>query len=49
MSSSLYSANPSVWRTHPFGTTGDDPELTIKGLPRPGEIRELIKHRTAAE
>jgi uncharacterized membrane protein YdbT with pleckstrin-like domain len=30
-------------------TTGDDPELTIKGLPRPGEIRELIKHRTAAE
>lgn len=30
-------------------TTGDEPELTIKGLPRPGEIRELIKHRTAAE
>jgi uncharacterized membrane protein YdbT with pleckstrin-like domain len=30
-------------------TTGDDPELTIKGLPRPGEIRELIKTRTAAE
>jgi uncharacterized membrane protein YdbT with pleckstrin-like domain len=30
-------------------TTGDEPELTIKGLPRPGEIRELIKHRAAAE
>jgi uncharacterized membrane protein YdbT with pleckstrin-like domain len=26
-------------------TTGDDPELTIKGLPRPGDIRELIKTR----
>jgi uncharacterized membrane protein YdbT with pleckstrin-like domain len=30
-------------------TTGDEPELTIKGLPRPGEIRELIKSRTAGE
>jgi uncharacterized membrane protein YdbT with pleckstrin-like domain len=28
-------------------TTGDEPELTIKGLPRPGEIRELIKARSA--
>jgi uncharacterized membrane protein YdbT with pleckstrin-like domain len=28
-------------------TTGDMPELTIRGLPRPGEIRELIKARSA--
>ncbi len=28
-------------------TTGDMPELNILGLPRPGEIRELIKTRSA--
>jgi membrane protein YdbS with pleckstrin-like domain len=28
-------------------TTGDDPELTIRGLPRPGEIRSLIKQQTS--
>jgi uncharacterized membrane protein YdbT with pleckstrin-like domain len=30
-------------------TTGDEPELTIKGLPRPGEIRALIKQQSAGE
>jgi uncharacterized membrane protein YdbT with pleckstrin-like domain len=30
-------------------TTGDEPELNIKGLPRPGEIRALIKQQTDAE
>jgi uncharacterized membrane protein YdbT with pleckstrin-like domain len=28
-------------------TNGDEPELTIRGLPRPGEIRALIKQQTA--
>lgn len=30
-------------------TTGDEPELTIKGLPRPGEIRALIKQQSGGE
>ncbi len=30
-------------------TTGDDPELVIKGLPRPGEIRALIKQQSGGE
>jgi uncharacterized membrane protein YdbT with pleckstrin-like domain len=29
-------------------TTGDDPELVVKGLPRPGAIREHIKGQAAA-
>jgi len=28
-------------------TNGDEPELTIRGLPHPGEIRSLIKQQTA--
>jgi hypothetical protein len=27
-------------------TTGDEPELSIQGLPRPGDIREYIKGHT---
>ena len=30
-------------------TTGDLPELSIKGLPRPNEIREHIKRQSAGE
>jgi len=30
-------------------TTGDMPELAIKGLPRPNEIREHIKRQSAGE
>ncbi|MCF7985142.1 MAG: PH domain-containing protein [Thiohalocapsa sp.] len=30
-------------------TTGDEPELAIKGLPRPNEIREHIKRQSAGE
>lgn len=30
-------------------TTGDDPELTIKGLPRPGDIRALIKQQSGGD
>ncbi|ESQ17420.1 MAG TPA: PH domain-containing protein [Chromatiaceae bacterium] len=30
-------------------TTGDLSELSIKGLPRPAEIREHIKHQSAGE
>lgn len=30
-------------------TTGDMPELTILGLPRPGDIRELIKSRSGED
>jgi hypothetical protein len=29
-------------------TTGDDPELVVKGLPKPGAIREHIKGQAAA-
>jgi uncharacterized membrane protein YdbT with pleckstrin-like domain len=29
-------------------TTGDDPELVVKGLPKPGAIRELIKGQAPA-
>jgi hypothetical protein len=30
-------------------TTGDIPELAVKGLPRPREIRDLIKSQTASD
>jgi uncharacterized membrane protein YdbT with pleckstrin-like domain len=30
-------------------TTGDEPELVIRGLPRPGEIRALIKQQSGGE
>jgi uncharacterized membrane protein YdbT with pleckstrin-like domain len=30
-------------------TTGDEPELVIRGLPRPGEIRALIKQQSDGE
>ncbi|KAA6185816.1 PH domain-containing protein [Thiohalocapsa marina] len=30
-------------------TTGDEPELSIKGLPRPAEIREHIKRQSSGE
>jgi uncharacterized membrane protein YdbT with pleckstrin-like domain len=30
-------------------TTGDEPELIIRGLPRPGEIRALIKRQGNGE
>jgi uncharacterized membrane protein YdbT with pleckstrin-like domain len=30
-------------------TTGDDPELIIRGLPRPSEIRALIKQKSGGE
>jgi uncharacterized membrane protein YdbT with pleckstrin-like domain len=30
-------------------TTGDDPELAIRGLPRPNEIREHIKRQSSRE
>lgn len=30
-------------------TTGDEPELAVKGLPRPSEIREHIKRQGASE
>jgi uncharacterized membrane protein YdbT with pleckstrin-like domain len=30
-------------------TTGDEPELAIKGLPRPSEIREHIKRQSGGE
>ena len=30
-------------------TAGDDPELKIRGLPRPQEIREHIKRQTSSE
>ncbi|MEN8176496.1 MAG: PH domain-containing protein, partial [Pseudomonadota bacterium] len=30
-------------------TAGDQPELVVRGLPNPGEVREFIKGRGAVE